>query len=95
MTTISTPAPVPDPLASDFGSKCYDFTVWQAQAAVEMNAVAGEVNDALNASLLGTTSSSVTSLTITAIGTSKQLIFIYKKRLQLIKKHSIFIGIIK
>lgn len=66
-TTIPTPAPVPDPLASDFGSKCYDFTVWQAEAAVAMNAVAGEINIALNQSLLGVTSDSTTSLPITVV----------------------------
>lgn len=65
MTTIPTPAPVPDPLASDFAAKCYPFTVWQAEAAVAMNAVAGEINTALNQSLLGVTSSSTTSLPIT------------------------------
>jgi len=63
-TTIPTPAPVPDPLSSDFGSKAYDFTVWMAEAAPAMTAVGEEINTALNLSLLGVTSSSTTSLTI-------------------------------
>lgn len=63
-TTIPTPAPVPDPLSSDFGSKAYDFTVWMAEAAPAMTAVGEEINTALNQSLLGVTSSSTTSLLI-------------------------------
>lgn len=63
-TTIPTPAPVPDPLSSDFGSKAYDFTVWMAEAAPAMQAVGEEMNAALNNSLLGVTSSSATSLLI-------------------------------
>jgi len=63
-TTIPTPAPVPDPLSSDFGTKAYDFTVWMAEAAPAMTAVGEEMNTALNRSLLGVTSSSTTSLLI-------------------------------
>lgn len=63
-TTIPTPAPVPDPLSSDFGTKAYDFTVWMSQAAPAMTALGNEINIALNQSLLGVTSSSTTSLTI-------------------------------
>lgn len=63
-TIIPTPAPVPDPLSSDFGTKAYDFTVWMADAAPAMQAVGEEMNAALNNSLLGVTSSSTTSLLI-------------------------------
>ena len=63
-TIIPTPAPVPDPLSSDFGTKAYDFTVWMAAAAPAMQAVGEEINAALNNSLLGVTSSSTTSLLI-------------------------------
>ena len=63
-TIIPTPAPVPDPLSSDFGTKTYDFTVWMAEAAPAMQAVGEEMNAALNNSLLGVTSSSTTSLLI-------------------------------
>jgi len=48
MTVITTPAPVPDPLSSDFGTKAYAFTQWMATAAPEMNAVASEVNTQVN-----------------------------------------------
>lgn len=68
-TIIPTPAPVPDPLSSDFGTKAYDFTVWMAEAAPAMTAVAQETNDALNQSLLGTTSTSTSSITIAGSGT--------------------------
>lgn len=63
-TIIPTPAPVPNPLSSDFGTKAYDFTVWMSQAAPAMQAVGEEINAALNNSLLGVTSSSTTSLLI-------------------------------
>jgi len=63
-TIIPTPAPVPNPLSSDFGTKAYDFTVWMADAAPAMQAVGEEINAALNNSLLGVTSSSTTSLLI-------------------------------
>lgn len=63
-TTIPTPAPVPNPLSSDFGAKAYDFTLWMAEAAPAMQAVGEEMNAALNNSLLGVTSSSSTSLLI-------------------------------
>lgn len=63
-TIIPTPAPVPNPLSSDFGTKAYDFTVWMAEAAPAMQSVGEEMNAALNNSLLGVTSSSTTSLLI-------------------------------
>lgn len=67
-TIIPTPAPVPDPLSSDFGTKAYDFTVWMAAAAPAMTAVAQETNDALNQSLLGMVSTTTSSITIAAPG---------------------------
>ena len=67
-TIIPTPAPVPDPLSSDFGTKAYDFTVWMADAAPAMTAVAQETNDALNNSLLGMVSTTTSSITIAAPG---------------------------
>jgi len=67
-TIIPTPAPVPDPLSSDFGTKAYDFTVWMAEAAPAMTAVAQETNDALNNSLLGMVSTTTSSITIAAPG---------------------------
>lgn len=67
-TIIPTPAPVPDPLSSDFGTKAYDFTVWMAEAAPAMTAVAQETNDALNQSLLGMVSTTTSSITIAAPG---------------------------
>jgi len=67
-TIIPTPAPVPDPLSSDFGTKAYDFTVWMAEAAPAMTAVSEEMNDALNTSLLGTTATSTSSIAIVSSG---------------------------
>lgn len=67
-TIIPTPAPVPDPLSSDFGTKAYDFTAWMAAAAPAMTAVAQETNDALNQSLLGMVSTTTSSITIAAPG---------------------------
>lgn len=67
-TIIPTPAPVPDPLSSDFGTKAYDFTAWMAEAAPAMTAVAQETNDALNQSLLGMVSTTTSSITIAAPG---------------------------
>lgn len=67
-TIIPTPAPVPDPLSSDFGTKAYDFTVWMADAAPAMTAVSEEMNEALNASLLGVTATSTSSIAIVSSG---------------------------
>mgnify|MGYP006352247447 CR=1 FL=1 len=63
-TIIPTPAPVPDPLSSNFGTLAYAFTQWMASAAPAMNSLSTELNAALNLSLLGVTTSSTTSLTI-------------------------------
>lgn len=68
-TIIPTPAPVPNPLSSDFGTKAYGFTLWMAEAAPAMTAVAQETNDALNQSLLGVVSTSTSSITIASTGT--------------------------
>ena len=69
-TIIPTPAPVPNPLSSDFGTKAYDFTVWMSQAAPAMTAVGEEMNTALNLSLLGTTATSTTVLAISPVDTT-------------------------
>ncbi len=74
MTTVIPNPPVnPVPYTPEFEAQMTAWLAWLTENSHKFGDVAEELNAALNASLLGTTSSSVTSLTITAVGTSKTL----------------------
>ncbi|GGX01399.1 hypothetical protein [Undibacterium macrobrachii] len=72
-TVIPNPPANPVPYTPDFETQMTDWLGWLTENASKFGDVSEEMNAALNASLLGVTSSSTTSLTITAVGTSKSL----------------------
>jgi len=59
---------VPEPNSGRFGIAAYNFAKWMKQAATAFNGLRTELLDALNQSLLGTTSTSTSSITIAAPG---------------------------
>jgi hypothetical protein len=61
---------LPEPNSSTFGIDAYNFAKWMKDAAPAFNGLRTELLDALNASLLGTTATSTTTLAISPVGTT-------------------------